>query len=75
MCHKLCRMLQTAQWFRVIVSLESIHLVHHPINFMFILQGRYYSVTCISQIKKLKVRDMPEVPTRGNDLPYTGTLL
>lgn len=49
-------------------GLESIRFVSYPINPMLILQGRCYSVTSISQVKKLKVRDMSKVPASNDDL-------
>lgn len=50
-------------------ALESIRFVSYPINPMLILQDRCYSITSISQVKKLKVRDMSKVPASNDDLP------
>ena len=44
-------------------------MVNDPINVLFILKDRFCSVTSLSQVKKPKVRDMPEVSTSDDDLP------
>lgn len=51
--------------------LRKAFTVNDPINVLFILKDRPYSVTSLSQVKKPKVRDTPEVSTSDDDLSQT----